>query len=72
MAEVLQLAQLVQHHRVAEMDVGRGRIEAELAAQRLAARVRARELLRESDSTSSSSLPRLTSASACSISRVIG
>ena len=43
MAEVLRLAQLVQHHRVPEVDVGRGRVEAELDAQRLAAG----ELLRE-------------------------
>ena len=47
MAEILQLAHLVQHDRVADVDVGRGRIEAKLDAQRLAARGAARELLRE-------------------------
>ena len=33
MAEVLELAQLLQHDRVAEVDVGRGRVQAELGAQ---------------------------------------
>ena len=33
MAEVLELAQLLQDDRVAEVDVGRGRVEAELDAQ---------------------------------------
>src|SRR6185369_15606963 len=46
-AEVLELAQLAQHHGVAEVQVGRGRIEAELDAQRLPARDRLREALRE-------------------------
>ena len=44
MAEVLHLAHLVQHHRVAEMDVRRGGIEAELDAQRLAAGELVRDL----------------------------
>jgi hypothetical protein len=45
--EVLQLAHLVQHDRVADVDVGRGRVEPELDAQRLAGGRAARELLRE-------------------------
>ncbi|MCY1455940.1 hypothetical protein D9M71_731150 [compost metagenome] len=45
MAEVLQLAQLVQHHGVADMDVGRGRIQAQLDAQRHAGGFAARQLL---------------------------
>jgi hypothetical protein len=36
MPQVLQLAHLVQHHRVADMDVGRRRVQAQLDAQRLA------------------------------------
>ena len=36
-AELLELAHLVQQHRVPEMQVGRGRIEARLHAQRRAA-----------------------------------
>ena len=32
-AEVLELAQLLQHDRVAEVDVGRGRVDPELDAQ---------------------------------------
>ena len=47
MTEVLQLAHLVQHDRVADVDVGRGRIEAELDTQRLACRRAPGELLRE-------------------------
>ena len=47
MAEVLQLAHLVEHHRVAEVQVGRGRVEAELDAQRRAALFGARQFLRE-------------------------
>ena len=47
MAEILQLAHLVQHDRMADVDVGRGRIETELDAQRLARRGAPRELLRE-------------------------
>ncbi|MFU0842271.1 MAG: hypothetical protein ACFWTZ_06680 [Burkholderia sp.] len=46
-AEVLELAQLVEHHGVAEMDVGSRRVEAELAAQGLARRLGAGELLHE-------------------------
>ena len=34
MARVLELAQLLQHDHVAEVDVGRGRVDAELGAQR--------------------------------------
>lgn len=45
--EVLQLAHLVQHDRMADVDVGRGRVEPELDAQRLAGGRAARELLRE-------------------------
>jgi hypothetical protein len=33
-AEVLELAQLLEHDRVAEVDVGGGRVEAELRPQR--------------------------------------
>ncbi|CAM2144483.1 hypothetical protein PT2222_160058 [Paraburkholderia tropica] len=47
MAEILQLAHLVEHDRVADVDVGRGRIEAELDAQRLAGGRAFRELLLE-------------------------
>jgi hypothetical protein len=42
-AGVLELAQLLQHDRVAEVDVRGGRVEAELDPQRPAAR----QLLRE-------------------------
>jgi hypothetical protein len=45
MPQVLQLAHLVQHHRMAEVDVRRGRVQAELDAQRLPGRLRARQLL---------------------------
>ena len=34
MAQVLKLAQLVDHHRVTEMQVGRSRVQAELHSQR--------------------------------------
>ena len=44
MPEVLHLAHLVQHHRVPEMDVRRGRVEAELDPQRRAARELVRDL----------------------------
>ena len=37
-AEALELAHLVDQHGVAEMQIGRGRIETRLDAQRLAAR----------------------------------
>ncbi len=47
MAEVLQLSQLVQHDRVAQVDVGRGWIEAKLATQWLTGRPRPRQLLRK-------------------------
>ena len=36
MAQVLQLAHFVQHHGVANVDVGRGRVQAQFDAQRLA------------------------------------
>ena len=42
MAELLKLPELVQQHRVAEVQVGRGRVEAGLDAQRLAALAGAR------------------------------
>ena len=38
MPEVLELAQLLQHDRVAEVQVRRGRVQAELDAQRPALR----------------------------------
>ena len=44
MAQILQLAQLVEDDGVAEVDVGRGRIEAELDSQGNAGRFRARQL----------------------------
>ena len=47
MAQVLQLAHLVQDHGVAEVQVGRGRVQAQLDAQWLAALLGARQLLRE-------------------------
>ncbi len=47
-AEVLELAQLAQHHRVAEVDVRRGGVDAELDAQRPPGFAGGRELLRES------------------------
>ena len=46
-AEILKLAELVEHHRVADMNVGRRRIETELAAERRSRRLRAGELLLE-------------------------
>jgi hypothetical protein len=45
--QVLQLAQLVQHHGVAQVQVGRGRVEAQLDAQRLAALFGTRQFLGE-------------------------
>ena len=45
MAEILQLAQLVEHHRVTDVNVGRRGIKAELAAQLAAFGLGARELL---------------------------
>jgi hypothetical protein len=61
-AQLLELAQLVDKHRVTQVQVRRGRIEAGLDAQRLAAL----ELLNQLDSTNSSSAPRLISASCSS------
>ena len=58
--EVLHLAHLVEDDRVAEMDVGRGGIEAQLDAQ---AACRARACAATSASTRSSSAPRLKTAS---------
>ena len=46
-AEVLKLAQLVEHDRVADVDVGSRRVEAELAAQRFTGHLGAGELLFE-------------------------
>ena len=34
MPQILQLAHLVEHHGVANVDVGRGRVQAQLDAQR--------------------------------------
>ena len=62
MAELLELAQLVQEHGVAEVQVGRGRVEARLDAQRRAVRSRSTS----SASTRSSSAPRFTISSASS------
>lgn len=47
MAEVLELAKLVEHHRVADVNVRSRRVKAELAAQGAAGRLRAGELLLE-------------------------
>ena len=47
MPEVLELTKLVEHHRVPDVDVGRRGVEPELAAQGLARRLRAGELLLE-------------------------
>ena len=47
MSEVLELTELVEHHRVPDVDVGRRGVEPELAAQGLARRLRAGELLLE-------------------------
>ena len=43
--QVLQLAHLVQHHGVADVDVGRRRVQPQLDAQRLAAGLRPGQLL---------------------------
>ena len=43
--QVLQLAHLVQHHGVADVDVGRGRVQAQLDAQRHAGGFGARQLV---------------------------
>jgi hypothetical protein len=43
-AQVLQLAHLVQHHRVADVDVGRRGVQPQLDAQRLAGGFGARQL----------------------------
>ena len=45
MAQVLQLAHLVEHHRVAEVQVGRGGVHAKLDAQRHTRGLRAGQLL---------------------------
>ena len=45
MPQILQLAQLVQDDGMTEVNVGRGRIQAELAAKWLTACMRARKLL---------------------------
>ena len=47
MAGVLELAQLVEHHRVPEVDVGRRRVDPELDAERAALALGERELLFE-------------------------
>ncbi len=47
MAQILQLAHLVQDDRVAEVQVRRGRVQAELDAQRCAALLGTRQFLRE-------------------------
>jgi len=44
-AQILQLAHFVQHHGVADMDVRRRGVQAQLDAQRLAGRLGAREFL---------------------------
>ncbi len=47
MPQVLELSELVQDDRVPEVDVGRGRVESQLAAQRDSGGRRPGELLRE-------------------------
>lgn len=47
MAEILKLAKLVEHDGMADVDVRRRRVEAELAAQRLARHLGASKLLLE-------------------------
>ena len=64
-AEVLHLPHLVQHNGVTEMDVRRGGVEAELDAQRAC---RVASFSATSASTSSSSAPRLKTASWSAIS----
>ena len=49
MPGVLEVAQLAQHDRVAEVDVGRRRIDAELHAQRAPERQLALQLARRED-----------------------
>ena len=44
MSQVLHLAHLVQHDRVAEVNVGRGGVETQLDAQRRLCHLRARKL----------------------------
>ena len=44
-AQILQLPHLVQHHGVADVDVGRGGVQPQLDAQRLARRFRPDKLL---------------------------
>jgi hypothetical protein len=62
--QVLQLAQLVQHHGVAEVDVGRRRVQPELDAQRLAGGSERASLRSQSASGSNSSQPRSVTAKA--------
>jgi hypothetical protein len=45
-AAVLELAELLQDHRVTEVHIGRGRVQPELDAERAAQRELARELAR--------------------------
>jgi hypothetical protein len=47
MAEVLELAQLAEHHGVTEVDVETGRVDAELGAERFASGVAPFKLLFE-------------------------
>ncbi len=47
MPHVLQLAHLVQHHRVAQVDVGRGGVQPQLDAQRHAGGAAAGQLADE-------------------------
>jgi hypothetical protein len=61
-AQVLQLAHLVEHHRVAQVDVGRGRVQPQLDAQRLAGGSARCSLACQSAWGSSSSAPRRLTA----------
>ena len=45
MSQVLELPHLVQHHRVADVDVGRGGVQTQLDAQRHAVLLRTCQLL---------------------------
>jgi hypothetical protein len=72
MPQVLELAHLVEHDGVADVDVGRRRIQAELDAQRLAGGFRAASLRTQSACGRSSSQPRRLTASASRTRSVTG
>jgi hypothetical protein len=65
MAQVLQLAHLVEHHGVAQVDVGRRRVQAQLDAQGTPVASDAASFWTHSSLGSSSSTPRNVTSSAC-------